>query len=289
MEAKQMKRISLVALILVFLASFCNITRATEPVYPILRESAMTVDFPVPKEQREEKYRRFLAASVKVAVNGSAGSGTICYYDQYSGWAYVVSCGHLWEGDKDHGSLPPEKANVIVWYHNQERLPEPKSYDAEVLFWCNQRGYDSSLVKFKCDWIPEYFPISSNFDFKRGEVLNSMGCDGGREVARYEVRFLEKNSVDIITEMNSPRPGRSGGGLISDKGELVGICWGTSDITGKGIGYFTPIRAVKEVFSRNSHAWLLRTKRSSETVPIKDWDRPGTKYDSDFVPVPLMF
>jgi hypothetical protein len=289
MEAKQMKRISVVALILVSFMAFCNAPPAAEPIHPIFRESATRVDFPFPNEQRDERYARFLSASVKISVNGSAGSGTICYYDSSSGWAYVASCGHLWSGSRSYGDGLQEKARVIVWRHNEARLEEPREYDAEVLFWSNERGYDSSLLRFKCDWKPEYFPISYNFNLKKGDILNSMGCDGGREVARYEVRFVEKRNIDIITELNSPRPGRSGGGLITNGGELVGICWGTSDTSGKGIGYFTPFSSIKAVFSKNNHGWLLKVKRNAETVPIIDWDRPGTKYEGAFIPLPLMF
>lgn len=284
-----MKRISVVSLVLLFSLSFFGTARSEEPIHPILREQALRVEFPVPKEQRDEKYAKLLSASVKISVNGSSGSGTICYYDTSSRMAYVVSCGHLWEGDREYKKEPIEAAKITVWYHNGERLPEPRTYDAEVLFWSNQRGYDSSLMKFKPDWSPDYFPLCSEFNVKKGDVLNSMGCDGGSEVARYEVRLSEKRPIDIITEMNSPRPGRSGGGLITNSGELVGICWGTSDISGKGIGYFTPIHAVKDVFSKNSHVWLLKIKRDSGMIPILDWDDPLKKYEKDFVPVPLMF
>lgn len=284
-----MKRISVVALILSLSISFCNYFASAEPIHPILREDATRVDFPVPKEQRDEKYSKFLSASVKLSVNGSAGSGTIIYYDPSSEWAYVISCGHLWEGNKGYGSEPKVGARVTVWYKNGTKLPEARAYDAEVLFWSNDRGYDCSLVRFKCDWIPECFPISPKFKFKKGDLLNSMGCDGGREVARYEVRFVEKRSLDIITELNSPRPGRSGGGLVTNEGELVGICWGTSDISGKGIGYFTPVSSMEKVFSKNNHMWLIGNRKIMEIVPIKDWDKPDRKYEGNFIPMPIMF
>lgn len=284
-----MKRISVVAIIISLFVVFCNPCGSKEPVHPILKEDATRVDFPLPNEQRDEKYSKFLSVSVKVSVNGSAGSGTIVYYDPSSEWTYVLSCGHLWEGNKEYSSDFKEKAKVTMWYKKDVKLPEPATYDAEVLFWSNERGYDSSLVRFKCDWIPEYFPISPEFKLKKGDILNSMGCDGGREVARYEVRFVEKRSLDIITEMNSPRPGRSGGGLLTNEGYLVGICWGTSDTSGKGIGYFTPVSSIETVFSKNKHLWLIGNRRRIDVVPIKDWDKPGRTYGNSFIPMPLMF
>ena len=109
-----MKRISVAALILALSISFCNYFASAEPIHPILREDAAMVDFPVPKEQRDEKYSKFLSASVKLSVNGSAGSGTIIHYDPSSEWAYVISCGHLWEGNKGYGSEPKVGARVTV-------------------------------------------------------------------------------------------------------------------------------------------------------------------------------
>jgi hypothetical protein len=252
-----------------------------------LRDSATNVDFSIPKEQRDERYADLLSASVKISVHGSSGSGTICYYDEELNWAYVISCGHLWEGDRAYNKNGNGSANVIIWYKNGVKLQEIKSYEAEVLFWSNKRGYDSSLIRFKPDWKPKYFPIAREFKGSKGMILNSLGCDGGKEVARYEVKFLEYNNLDIITEKNSPRPGRSGGGLINDDSELVGICWGTSDITGSGIGFFTPISSIVTVFTANKHEWLLNIEKNSELIPIYDWTNPGRTYEKHFIPSPI--
>jgi len=278
-----MKRISIVMFILVSILFNCNASFPQEAVQkPILIEGSNKIL--VLHEQRNEKYVDLLSASVKISVDGSAGSGTICYYDQDSGFAYVISCGHLWSGDKNYDPKSHGKAKITTWYHNELKLQSPKSYDAQVLFWSNQRGFDSSLMRFKPDWIPDYFPISSKFEVSKGMNLNSLGCDGGHEVARYGVRVIEYKEPDILTELNSPRPGRSGGGLLSED-ELVGICWGTSDtVSGEGTGYFTPLSSIRTVFTRNKHEWLLNVKKRG--YPIYDWSDPSRKYDMHFVPVP---
>lgn len=256
------------------------------PMYPILRESTTLVNL-IPLEERDEKYIKFLSASVKISVDGSVGSGTICYYDKDENIAYVISCGHLWNGDRNYPSSSNEKAKITVWYQNDERLSQPKTYEADVLFWSNKRGFDSSLLKFKPDWTPNYFPIGNYFQSQKGTILNSLGCDGGKEVARYEVRFAENRHPDLITELNSPRPGRSGGGLITNEGKLVGICWGTSDISsGDGIGYFTPISSIKKVLAENKHEWLLNINQEIENIEIYDWDFPSKTYDRHFIPMP---
>jgi hypothetical protein len=244
-----------------------------------------------PIEQRGEEYRKYLSSSLKITVGGANGSGTICYYDPAENWAYVISCGHLWEGNKSYKELQKEKlkATVTTWYKNDKKLESPKSYEAEILFWSNSRGYDCSALRFRPDWKPEYFPIAQmDYKLNKGMKLNSLGCDGAKEVARYEVEFEEYRGLDLITQKNSPRPGRSGGGLITDSGWYVGICWGTSDtVTGGGIGYFTPLKSIHEVFIKNGHEWLIRLSEfSSREIPIKDWNNPTKEYEKDYIPLP---
>lgn len=242
----------------------------------------------VPNDQRDEKFARLLGVSLKIHVNGASGSGTICHYDESSGFAHVISCGHLWSGNMDYDpeSKDRPRARVVTWYKNSSRLETPETFDAEVLFWSNDRGYDVSLLRFKPNWTSGFAPIDESFVLKKGLTLNSMGCDGGTEVARYEVVFEEMRNPDIITKKNSPRPGRSGGGLITDSGKVVGVCWGTSDISsGNGIGYFTPVSSIKRVFEKNGHGWLLKLLQF-RLIPIMDHDNGKSIQDKNFIPFP---
>lgn len=245
------------------------------PEKPILYES-QPLKVSSPSEQRDERFAQFLAVSLKIHVAGASGSGTICHYDQSSGFAHVISCGHLWSGNMkyDPESNERPKAKVITWYKNSLKLQEPETFEAEVLFWSNERGYDVSLLRFKPDWIPGFAPIEESFPLAKGLSLNSLGCDGGSEVARYEVVFQGIMDSDITTSKNSPRPGRSGGGLITNSGKLVGVCWGTSDISsGKGTGYFTPVTSIKKVFEKNGHGWLTKLLEF-RFIPVVDHDNP---------------
>lgn len=305
-----MKRISkkilflIVAILLVFSTNF-NAKYYSDPIIKKWAPKNDVVEMPIvhnskpvfvyhdsssPNEQRDEKYINFLSASVKISANGASGSGTICYFDPKENWAYVISCGHLWEGNKAYSkSDSKNKAKITTWYHNEKKLDKPEIYDAEVLFWSNNRGYDCSCLRFKPNWKPNFFPIASlEYKIDKSQILNSLGCDGGSEVARYEVEFVEYRGLDLIAVRNSPRPGRSGGGLITDNGWYVGVCWGTSDtISGNGIGYFTPLKSIHEVFIKNGHEWLIILGEfSGRHIPIYDWENPKNKFKWDFIPVP---
>lgn len=244
-----------------------------------------------PVEQRGPEVRKWLAPGLKISVSGASGSGTIVYYDDATGWAYVASCGHLWDGTRSSEEIKrnPVSAQVITWYHNEQKLGSPKTYPAEVLFWSNNRGYDSSLLRFQPDWRPDYFPIApQDYSMAGGTRLHSVGCDGGREIAHYDVEYVEHRGGDLITKRNSPRPGRSGGGLMSSDGWYVGTCWGTSAYDGSGIGYFTPLSAIYQVFNSNGYGWLLEVGQGTmaQRIPIHDWKHPQRQFERDYVPVP---
>jgi len=246
-----------------------------------------------PEEQRGPEVRKWLSPSLKISVRGASGSGTIIYFDQNSGYAYVASCGHLWSGTKSAEELKrsPVSCDVITWYQNEKKLDTPKTYTAEVLFWSNNRGYDSSLIRFKPDWVPVYFPIAPvNHNIPVGIHVHSVGCDRGREVAHYDVEVVGIRSDDLVTKFNSPRPGRSGGGLMDDAGFYIGTCWGTSNIDGSGIGYFTPLSSIRKVWTQNGFDWLLRVPQSGSVardIPILDMQQPGRQFPADFIPIPV--
>lgn len=281
-----MKRNSLLGMVLVVLVATAAFGQPP-PSLPIYRGGQLKSECSL-KEERDERFHDLLRVSVKVSVQGSAGSGTICHYDPASGLAYIISCGHLWSGDRPYDPSSPVPAKITVWYHDGPRLDRPATYDAEALFWSNSRGRDVSLLRFRPDWTPRCALIAPIASIEPGTRLNSMGCDGGKEVARYEVVVAEVNGTDIVTKVNSPRPGRSGGGLLTDECLIVGVCWGTSDTSsGDGIGFFTPLASCRKVFEKSGFAWLLDSHSDARSIPIVDRDEPAKSLGSHYLPIPM--
>jgi hypothetical protein len=64
---------------------------------PILDRDNFGNDNPNPLPRRGIEFRKYLAPSVKIGVNGASGSGTIIHYDVLTKLAYVATCGHLWQ------------------------------------------------------------------------------------------------------------------------------------------------------------------------------------------------
>lgn len=245
-----------------------------------------------PSEQRDTQYKKWLAAGVKIKVPDASGSGTIVYYNETDGYAYVQSCGHLWEGvmTSDQGVRRKITCNIVTWYHNEKKLESPATYPAEVLYFSSIRGKDCSLLRFKPDWKPNYFPIApENFEFDSNTRFHSIGCDGGKEVAHYDVMYVGMRGEqwqDLVTTENSPRPGRSGGGLLSED-FYVAICWGTTAFDGSGNGFFTPLKTIREFNKMNGYDWLNDVGFSlARKIPIIDRNNPQGKYPSDYIPLP---
>lgn len=245
-------------------------------------------DGDVPIEERGIEVRKWLSAGVKVDVGLSSGSGTIIYYNNEDGYAYVQSCGHLWNGSMSAANRRKLNCKIITWYHNDKKLDKQRKYDAEVLYYNNGKGYDCSLIRFKPDWIPDYFPIApEEFQYEKDMNLHSVGCDDAKEVAHYKVRFIGimSGNPSLITTGNSPRRGRSGGGLMTDE-FFVGVCWGTSDYSGEGNGFFTSIGIVRELNEKNGFGWINEAGSWLRRIPIVDRNNPQGKYPASYIPMP---
>lgn len=247
-----------------------------------------------PNEQREPEFRRWLCLGLKIKVRGASGSGTIVYFNAEDGYAYMQSCGHLWDGNMtaEEGKNRKVTCTVITWYHNDKKLDAPREYPAEVLYYSNSRGRDISLLRFNPDWVPEFLPIApQDFEYTKDMRLHSVGCDSGQEVAHYDVRYIGMRDVgsgwlDLVTTENSPRPGRSGGGLSTDR-YYVGICWGTTSYDGSGNGMFTPLSTIRQYNKQNGYGWLNDIGENwAQMIPIRDRNNPQRQYPPNYIPMP---
>lgn len=263
--------------------------------FKVKTSAGLQTAFPI--EQRGIEYRKFLAASVKILAldssgnSSSSGSGTIIYYDHTKKLAFVASCGHLWT----KGTLPANhekniKCKIITWYHNQIKLEKPKSYDAKLIFYSYLQGQDTSLLTFSPDWEPDYFPIAdSDYIYKSGNHVHSIGSDHSQETAHYDVELVGENGSDVVTKGNSPRPGRSGGGLIDEKGYYIGTCWGTEREDGSGMGFFTPLTAIHRFWSQQQdYEFLLHINKRKyvQELLVVDKNNREKKYKSEYILLP---
>lgn len=160
-------------------------------------------------------------SSLVVRVESSS-CGTLVHYD--GTWAYVIGCGH---------PFTDEKEVLIETFHQKQGR-----YQGELLFHKWDGGiHDISLIRFKPDWVPKVAKIPEpnfNPDPGRGKEADyhSVGCDGYTVPTDYIVRFLWRerrvNGLEQLCCEGKAMGGRSGGGLLTDDGTLIGIASRTS-------------------------------------------------------------
>lgn len=264
-----------------------------KPVISLVKTKLPDLNGNMPLPKREKEYRYYLQCSIRIHANNSAGSGTICYYDKENNEAWVISCGHLFDGDK-----PPwqkwgtHHARIDVFYKNDLQLIAPQSFEANVI--CYDSNEDISILTFKPDWEPQhYFPIAPiQFLIREGDLYESTGCDHAGEVASYTVKVVDgmNSGQNLITKNNSPRPGRSGGALLSDDGYFLAIVWGTSALDGSGYGFYVPLRRIHNYLRRYEETKDLLTvanlRGTIHLIPIMGEDGNLRPLPRGFLPYP---
>jgi hypothetical protein len=159
-----------------------------------------------------------LAASVRLTVEDvtgrSYGSGTLV--DCQNGNALIVTCGHIFRDSQGKG-----KINVDVFGANrQAKVP------AQLVGYDLKR--DIGLVAIRISGPVTTIPLApANYRVKAGDPVVSVGCDNGADptVRPSKVTTLDKFLGPANLQVaGMPVQGRSGGGLFSADGFLIGVC-----------------------------------------------------------------
>ena len=200
------------ALLLVFLAA-TPLTMAAPPGTPRL----------------EDLHERVKNATVRLSVSSGNvtryGSGTIV--EQEGAQGLVVTCHHLFS--TTDGKRP---VRVTVFQHGAER-----HLTGQVLAFHDK--FDVALVRVDDLGKVTPIPLARLEDPVRvGDKAVVAGCDEGGSVASWDThitainRFLELPNLEVAAV---PRHGRSGGGLITSDGCLIGVCNGINSLEKEGI------------------------------------------------------
>jgi len=247
----------------IFLTLLSNI-HAAEPV-PVINLPYYEVDQRPGWEERGPDYQKWLASAVRL----SNGSGTMCYYDGKENWMYVISVGHLFSRryrSAEYFRNNPAKRTIEVFYHNEKKLPKPKKYKAEILCYTNfsTSVYDVSLLRFHPDWNnPWHAPIAPrNYKLKKGRMYHSTGCDGLTPAAHYLVEYVREQGesyTEIVTQLNDPRGGRSGGGVMTDNGQLIFMCSRSNSYA-----WWTSLQQIHKFLEDEGFSFVLTGARARE-------------------------
>lgn len=178
---------------------------------------------PAMKTSSVANHRAAVRLKVSDQTGFSWGTGTII--DARQGSALVLTCGHIFRDSRGVGAIE-------VHLFQDER---PVVVSGRCLRYNLEN--DLALVEVR---VPGSLPVgvarvaTEESRLEVGQGVSSVGCDGGDAPTIRTHRILSLNK--IATPASHPRPfyyiqvsgapvsGRSGGGLFTDDGMLVGVC-----------------------------------------------------------------
>lgn len=171
-------------------------------------------------------------------VLGSLGAGVFIEKNEKAKEGLVLTAGHVVkEYDKWNGKWDMYKGKKVTKYKYEVLLPSKKrKYDAELLGW--NRFNDSALLKVT-NIDPDIFSVAKLGDaskLKKGQWICVIGAPYGLEntFTSGEISNLHRviydskgEPIDYLQDFicaSAPvNPGNSGGPLINENGEVVGI------------------------------------------------------------------
>ncbi len=188
---------------------------------------------------------RYIAASVRIRANDptglSTGTGTII--DTRDGEALILTCAHIFRDSQGQG---PVDLDLFLDSGIVKAQGQCVNFDLEN---------DIAFVKFTVpqNAVIRAIPLATKDTLRNDQTLISVGCDGGADptIRQHRVISLDRCSTpgnyrrpfNYIQVSGAPTQGRSGGGLFSADGYLVGVC-NTGDPNSND-GHFVPLSVVR--------------------------------------------
>jgi len=198
-------------------------------------------------------------SSVKLRVDTPNGRdwGTGTIIDTRDGKALILTCGHIFRQSQGRGNI-----EVHLYSENSTALVPGKClfHDEEI---------DLALVYITLP--PSYsaraVPIApASYRLQPLQHVWSVGCDGGGNptVRAHQVMSIDKVSTPrtngvpfhYVQVSGAPVGGRSGGGLFSSEGYLIGVCNTADPIVNDG--HFVPPHIIRHILDRMNLAHVYQ-------------------------------
>lgn len=214
--------------------------------------------------------RRALEATVRLRVedpNGqSFGSGTIV--DVHGSEALILTCGHIFRDSEGKGRIHVELCGAGSASPVRGELIEC-DLDRDVALVAIQTSTPVRAVRV----------AGPAHEVAKGQPLFSMGCNRGAEptVMRGSLRSINQylGPENLVVE-GEPMDGRSGGGLFTYDGYLVGVCNAADPERKEGI--YAAYPSIHKHLDKANLAFIYRgqdsTALASSSPPTMQGNRP---------------
>jgi len=213
-----------------------------------------------------------LAASVRVRVKDSqgedVGSGTII--DSRVGATFVLTCGHIFRNW--------DKSCVIeVDYFGEGKL---QTFAGTRVY--HNLEDDVGLISMNVDPLPSCRVAPAGMKLYKGSPVISVGCSDGEKPTEQTLKITALNrylGADNIECSGVPTQGRSGGGLFTRDGQLVGVCTAAAPHNKEGL--YAGLKTVQRLLDHCTLAHLYRPLGASRdqdqlAADLLEEDEPDT-------------
>jgi thiol-disulfide isomerase/thioredoxin len=234
---------------------------------------------PLPAAARAALEQRLLAATARLKVDDSQGMswGTGTVIDCRQGEALILTCGHIFRDSEGKGRI-----EVDLFGPNGQR-----GLAGQVIAWDLKR--DLALVSIFTDAKIEPVKVGgSQRTTAAGEPVVTVGCNGGKDPS---IHYSNVTAVDKylgpanVQVAGQPVQGRSGGGLFSIDGTLLGVCNAADPTDNEGL--FAALPAIHEQLDESGLAFVYRsaypsgsvTETAAAAVPSMPAEMPAVAFD----------
>ncbi|MBN2579735.1 MAG: trypsin-like peptidase domain-containing protein [Pirellulales bacterium] len=236
--------------------------RSPEPGAPLAANPELLTAVP-PADGNADRDARLLAASVRLRVADpsgySNGSGTII--DSRQGEALILTCGHIFRDSQGQGRIEVD----LFGPHQGQRVEGILvSYDLKS---------DVGLVRIRAPGPVTVTPLApASWTPQIGQAVVSVGCDNGADPT---VRHSQITSIDRyqtpegvrrpanLEVAGQPTEGRSGGGLFTSDGRVIGVCFAGDPQDQEGL-YAAP-GAIQTLLDEAGLGFVYQTPAAGET------------------------
>jgi thiol-disulfide isomerase/thioredoxin len=220
-----------------------------------------------------------LQATVRLHVGDATGvsHGTGTIIDVHGDEALVLTCGHIFRESQGRGEISvelfvpgatqPVRGQLVTFEAPDTTNVAPGQSSAGT----SQRR-DIGLVSIRPGVAVRAVRVASpDYRPQRGEPVFSVGCDHGADPSVREStisaidRYLGPPSLEIV---GHPVEGRSGGGLFTSDGRIIGVCNAADNQEDRGI-YAGPATIHFELKSIHQDRIYLADAAGSAPVPSR--------------------
>ena len=161
-----------------------------------------------------------LAATVRLKIEDPLGTsyatGTVIH--SHKNESLVLTCGHVFRESNGTGNIVAEYGFTDGNY---------RTASGELLFYdADER--DIGLIAIRTETMIQPVKVAAlDYPITRGDTIFSIGCDQGERpsIRRSQVKNQAKyDGVNKYEIFGRPVNGRSGGGMFTEDGRLLGVC-----------------------------------------------------------------